>query len=232
MEDKKKNKKSFLIGILIFAFYFIASFYQDIPLKLLNINYQEWSNMAIIIYSLIYELLLILIVIFAYRKELIKQFIDYKNHIKGYLKVYIKYWFLALGLMYVSNLIILMFTSDIAQNEAQVRSLLDSFPLYTFIVTVIFAPVIEELIFRYSIRKICFQIKWLFIILSGLVFGAMHVFGNVTVWTDVLFIIPYSIPGWVFAYTLDKSDNIFVPISLHTIHNGILISLQLLVTVR
>jgi membrane protease YdiL (CAAX protease family) len=46
--------------------------------------------------------------------------------------------------------------------------------------------------------------------------------------TDLLFIIPYSIPGFIFAYVYTKSKNICIPISLHFIHNGIMMSLQIL----
>ncbi len=224
----KKGKEEFLRGMSVFLFYLLASTYQYLPLELFQIDYTKWPAEALLSYSLIYELSMILIIIWSYFKEIKEQFLNFITHFKDYLKEYIKYWFIALGLMMVSNLIIKPFTSDIAKNEEQVRVLIKALPIYTFIVSVIFAPLIEELIFRFSIRKISCYTKYFFIFLSGLVFGFMHVIGNATVWTDWLFLIPYSIPGWVFAYTLLKSDNIFVPISLHTIHNGILVTLQII----
>ncbi len=224
----KKGKKDFLLGTSVFLFYLLASTYQTLPLVLLGINYTTWSNGAIIAYSLIYEFLMILSILWFYRKELYPQLIEYKNNFKTYIGNYIKYWFIALGLMVLSNLLIKPFTNDIAKNEEQVRILINNLPLYTFIVSVIFAPLIEELIFRFSIRKMSCKINWLFIFLSGLLFGFMHVIGSATVWTDWLFLLPYSVPGWIFAYTLVKSNNIFVPISLHTIHNGILVTLQII----
>ena len=68
----------------------------------------------------------------------------------------------------------------------------------------------------------------IFILLSGLVFGSMHVIGSCEHLIDLLFIIPYSIPGFIFAYVYTKSKNLCVPISLHFIHNGIMMSLQIL----
>ena len=56
----------------------------------------------------------------------------------------------------------------------------------------------------------------------------MHVISTLENLVDLLFIIPYSIPGFIFAYIYSKSKNIFVPISLHFIHNGIMMSLQIL----
>ncbi len=224
----QKGKEEFLHGASIFLFYLLASANQSFPLELFGIDYTKWSSGAMIIYSLIYEILIIFIVLWFYRKELYPQFKDYKNNLKKYISGYIKYWFITLGLMIISNLIIKPFTSDIAKNEEQVRILINVLPLYTFIVSVIFAPIIEELIFRFSIRKISCNVNWLFIFLSGLLFGFMHIIGSATVWTDWLFLLPYSIPGWVFAYTFAKSNNIFVPISLHAIHNGILVTLQII----
>ena len=98
-------------------------------------------------------------------------------------------------------------------------------PIYTFISAVIIAPFLEELVFRKSFRDM-FSNNLLFIILSGLTFGAFHVIGSFETLFDLIYIIPYSIPGFVFAYTLSKSKNIFVPIGLHFLHNGILMALQ------
>jgi len=83
-------------------------------------------------------------------------------------------------------------------------------------------------IFRQSFRNL-FQNKWLFIIISGLVFGGMHVFtGNNISKLDLLYLIPYSAPGMAFAYMLYKTDNIFVSMGFHMLHNGIMIALQFL----
>ncbi len=227
----EKEIKQFLIGLGAFIFYFLTSKLISLPLDLFGINYKEWGAEALMTYNIVYELVILCILIFIYFKELKEQFNDYKGHIKEYLKKNIKYWFIALGLMCVSNLIINSIVSGIAKNEEQVRTLLGFFPIHTFILSVLFAPIMEELIFRLSIHKICFKIKWLFIPVSGLVFGLLHVVGSATTWTDWLYIVPYSIPGIMFAYSYVKSSNIFVPISLHMIHNGILVTLQILLMI-
>ena len=99
-----------------------------------------------------------------------------------------------------------------------------------FITAVILAPVIEELVFRQAFRNIITN-NWLFIIISGLVFGSLHVITSYETPTDLLYLIPYSAPGIIFAYTLVKSKNIFVPMGLHFIHNGLLLSLQFVVLI-
>ena len=130
-------------------------------------------------------------------------------------------------LMFVSNAIVSMFTTNAtSQNQQTIIDQLRSYPAYIVIVTIFIAPILEELIFRVSIYKIIGKYKWLFIILSGLIFGSMHVLGEATTLIDYLYIIPYGIPGSFFAYTLYKSNNSCVPISLHIIHNTFALLLQ------
>ena len=101
--------------------------------------------------------------------------------------------------------------------------------LITIIITSIFAPFIEELIFRFSLRKIIGNRKYLFILVSGLLFGTAHVISYITGLSDLLYIIPYAIPGFTLAYVFVDSDNIYVPIGLHCLHNTLTLLLQLLV---
>ena len=90
----------------------------------------------------------------------------------------------------------------------------------------IYAPIIEELIFRRSIRNII-PINSLFILVSGLVFGGLHVVTGYTGPIDLLYLIPYCTPGFIFAYILTKTDNVLVSASIHFMHNGILVAIQI-----
>lgn len=225
-----KNTKNVLKGILAFITYFILSSNVVKILNIMNIDYSKWSENTKYLFNIGYELLILIIIIFILKDTVFNNFKNYIHNIKEYLSKYIKYWFIALGLMYLSNFIVIFITKDIAQNEQGVRALFEANPILTFILASLLAPILEELVFRLSLYKIIGKYKYLFILVSGLIFGSMHVLGNVTVWTDLLYLIPYSIPGSVFAYTLVKSDNIFVPISLHFIHNTFALLMQVLAT--
>ena len=63
--------------------------------------------------------------------------------------------------------------------------------------------------------------KWLFVIISALIFGYLHVSGSETLY-EFIYIIPYGALGGAFAYLLHETDNIYVPIMMHAIHNGLL----------
>lgn len=224
----KKYTKNFLKGLGILLFYLISSLFSNIFLTIFSVDYNSMPIIFKIIYNLSYEILITAIILLVYNDIIKKCFKKFIKNNKEYFNEYIKYWFLALGLIIISNMIItLICGSTTSTNQEEVLYMFSKAPIYTFIITVIIAPILEELVFRLSIRKMISKTNWLFILMSGLLFGCMHVVGNTTIY-EYLYIIPYSIPGWIFAYTLVKSNNIFVPISLHFIHNGILMSLQIL----
>jgi len=229
--EKQKNfeLRNMFIGIGVIFLYLIASALPYDFISFFGINYNNLNIITKQIYLILYEATLTLIIVYIYKKDFIPNFKDFiKNSIK-YFKKYIKYWFIMLGLMVFSNMIITIFTTtQISQNQQSVVESLGQAPIYTFIITVFIAPILEELVFRLSFRKMFSHTNILFIFFSGLFFGCMHVLGSLESLIDLLFIIPYSIPGFMFAYLYTKSKNIFIPISLHLIHNGIMMLLQIL----
>lgn len=234
--SKKSDKelitryKSIGIGIGIIAFYFIFPYFQIIPFKLLNSNPAHLTTGLTSIYLIAYSSLMASIVALIYNKKISKDWKKFKKNSNKYFSENIKYWIISLIIMMFSNLLIQAFIKNgIAGNEQSIRDLLVKSPVYIFFSAVIYAPVMEELTFRLSIKKI-FSNKWVFIILSGLFFGSLHVFSSYNDITDLLFIIPYSVPGMAFAYMLEKTDNIIVPMSFHFLHNGIMISLLTLIS--
>jgi len=171
------------------------------------------------------------IIILLFNKSLKKEFANFKKNHKSYYKNYFKYYLIGLIIMMFSNLIITIISNgSTAGNQDIINELFKISPLYIYFSSVIFAPIVEELVFRKAIRNIV-PSKILFILISGLLFGGLHVFGTVEAWYDLLYLIPYSAPGIVFAYILYKTDNIFVSMGLHFMHNGILIALQFFILI-
>lgn len=226
---KKNNFKNFCIGLGVLLFYLIGSTFCYEITSIFIKNFDDLNIIIKQIYLILYQTILTLIIVYIYTKDLIPNFKDFiKNNIK-YFKKYIKYWFLMLGLMMASNAIIILFvTTSTPQNQQAIIDTLISAPIYIFIISVLIAPILEELVFRLSFRKMFEHSNILFILFSGLFFGGMHVIGSLENLIDLIFIIPYSIPGFIFAYIYTKSKNIFIPISLHFIHNGIMMGLQII----
>lgn len=225
-----KNRENILIGIVAFLLYFVQSLFQYVPLKIMGIDYYQMSLNSKIIYLLCYEFIFILILFLIYRKVFVHDFKDYIKNFRTYIKKYMEYWALAFGLMILSNLIIVsILPNAVATNQENVNAIFNVAPIYMIVSAVFFAPFIEETIFRLSIRNII-KNDTIFIIISGLIFGGLHVIGSFESLVDLIYIIPYSIPGFVFAYTLVKSKNIFVPISLHFFHNGFTMIMQIILS--
>ena len=219
-----------LKGALAIILYFLFNKYAGAFLQILNIDTSALSKETIILYNVIIDLILILILIILYKKELKDDIKDIKINHKKYYGTCFKYWLISLAIMYISNLILIVTTKNIAANEQAIEDLFKVSPLYVYFAAVIYAPIVEEIIFRKSIRKIIPN-KYLFIIISGLVFGLLHVISDINAWHDLFYIIPYSAPGIAFAYMYYKTDNIFTSMGFHFMHNGLLIALQFVILI-
>lgn len=215
-------------GVLGFSLYFFITNNLALPFILLGVDVENLSQTLQSLYIILVQLVIIIALINLYKDHILKCFNDFKMNKDKYLKKYLKYWFFILiGTSLLNLIIILLNNGNIAGNEQAIRDTLKVLPIYTWVSAVLIAPLLEELVFRLSLKSV-FKNKWFFILASGFIFGLFHLVGSVSTMYDLLFILPYSLPGMVFAYLLWDSDNIFVPISMHLLHNGILMSLQFL----
>ena len=229
IKEKNNDLKNMFIGITVIFLYLILSSMPYDFLSLFGVNLNKLSLIFKEIYLVIYEVILLAVIILIYKDEVITSFKDFKKDMLKYLKKYIKYWLVMLMLMIISNLIVTLFTtSNTPQNQKIVIDQLKLAPIYSFITVVLISPILEELVFRLSFKRIFPYTNCLYIFFSGLFFGFIHVIGSLESLSDLLFIIPYSIPGFMFAYTYSKTKNICVPVSLHMIHNFVMIVFQLI----
>jgi len=221
------NKK-IIKAMLIYISYFIYDQFLTLPLSLVGIDYNGMSLVSRAIYVLIYNLIYILILVFLYRDTFKKDLKKYIKNFKKDMPKYLDYWAISYALMMGSSIVInLLIPQSTATNQEILDNLFTRVPFYVIISSVLFAPIMEETIFRLCLRNV-FKSDKTFIIISGFVFGALHVVGSFESFADLAQIIPYSIPGFVFAYTLVKSKNIFIPISLHFFHNAFMTLTQIL----
>ena len=223
----KKYLKNCSIGILVILSYFLLpTLIKSVISYLAN---EALSEEVSVILSIIIEILTLAVILLLFNKRIKENYIDLKKNHKKYFSKYFKFYLIGLAIMYISNaILIFVFNGGLAGNEESIRSILLVHPIYVYISAVLIAPSVEELVFRGAIKNIIPN-SILYILCSGLIFGGMHLVGNVTSIIDLLYIIPYSALGIAFAYIYTKTDNIFVTMMLHTMHNGILISIQIAV---
>lgn len=227
LEQFKNYIKIALIGLITIIIYNATTFLELATLYYTKVDVSKMTITTKTIYLISFEVLIMAIIALINHKKLEKNAIDIKKNYNEYFKEYLKIYILALIIMMISNLIINTLTQEIAGNEQAIRDTFSKAPIYMFFSAVIFAPFAEEMVFRQSIRNII-EDKKIFVIVSGLIFGGLHVIGNINNFYDILYIIPYATPGIAFAYMLEKTDNIFVPMGIHFLHNGLLMTLQII----
>lgn len=183
-----------------------------------------------IIYTISFfnSLLFMGILIKIYYKDIKNNLYKYFNYnFKTNLKTSISYWGVGLSIMYISNIIIGIITNGkIAENEEAVRSLIDASPLYMAFSVMVYAPIAEELVFRKSFREFI-NSKWIYALVSGIIFGGLHALTSITDMISLLYLIPYCSLGIIFGLLYYKTDNIFSTIIVHSLHNTLALILYL-----
>jgi len=212
--------------IIVIICFFI---YQMIMMELLNylgINTQNLSTTSLTGLLFIIDLIEITIFFLIYYNDMIKDIKDFKSNFKKYIKFALKWWIIGLVIMYASNIILYFIVNTGATNEEIVQEQIKKLPLYMLISTSITAPFTEEVVFRKSIRDV-FTNKYLYIIMSFLLFGGVHVLSSNSL-LEILYIIPYGTFGAVFAYMYYKTNNIYTSMFIHFIHNFLIVILSII----
>lgn len=226
MKNKILNKILMIfksIGMMLLLILFSTIFFS-----ILNINPNNISDKMYVVYLTTSELILTVIYFAIYRKTLVNDFKEFKKDINGNLEFAFRYWAVGFAIMVVSNLFItVILGKTIAGNEETVRNYIKTAPILMAISTVLFAPINEELTFRKSIRD-AISNKWAYVLLSGIIFGGLHVISYVSSPLDLVYLIPYCSLGIAFALLYYRTNNIFSSISMHMMHNLLSIIVYLL----
>lgn len=183
--------------VFVFFSYFIVILLLVISL-IFNIDLDTISYFKLTVIDLIGSCIVGVVIMFLYR-NLLKN--DYKKSLKTFEKpkiinfiktVFIGFLeFLAIKVLsaYAVEFIYLIsgITNTITDNQNAIEILTGSAPAMMMISTVILAPIIEELVFRGAIRKVI-KNKKVFIAVSGLVFGLVHVVNSLTLTFEIIFL--------------------------------------------
>lgn len=123
--------------------------------------------------------------------------------------------------LFIIKIIYAMFMDQVGQTQND-QALQQMFKLSTntafmmFLMTAIFAPLCEELLFRGIFMRYFFPKNTvLAIFFSGLVFGTLHFHLGDIFWTLLL----YCTLGWVLAYYYKKTGKLLVSIMIHFLNN-------------
>lgn len=208
------------INYIKLIFLFVAFLMLDyISLILIKIFKFDISSLDNFLYLRIITLLIImLIAVIVYRKDLVADWKIFKKNYKEDLKLAFTYWFVALLLMASSNYLLSKAGLSMPNNEAAVRQMLAAFPFLASLIVIILSPILEELIFRQAFYKV-FNNKIIFVIVSSFLFGILHITGSFDSYYDFFFLIPYMSMGIFFALTMAKTKTIYPSVFVHVFHN-------------
>lgn len=152
-----------------------------------------------------------------------------RNIIKSSLTHYVQMWLIMYGL----NLAIILITGlSSSQNQDTVVQQLTQSPLQIVLVTCVFAPIVEETVFRgavFATLRNCTSFRnaaWV----SGFLFGLLHVFtsllsGNLS---DGIFILVYGTMGYLLCAAEEENQTLISPLFMHGLNNLISVVLILL----
>ena len=221
----KDNVKNIFKLIISFVLFFNLSLVIACIFKLVGINYSDFNYIDYACLNTFIELIMFVVVILFYKKYLKKDLVLFKLNKKDYIKKIISYFLIFLvvkyGIALFSSLLLVMLGSDLvtSENQEAVVNLAKTLPFMMMISTSLLAPFVEEGIFRLGIKKVINN-KYLFILVSGLIFGFMHIFPTeLPIYVALIESLNYVTMGLLLAYIYNETDNIYVVVIIHALNN-------------
>ena len=201
-KDKTKN-------FLAFVFYisFIISMFKDLPLIL---------DVICSISTIIVAMLGCIIYIIDYIEKTFEQIKEkIGKRIKMEAKKITKEIVMFIPVLLISIFITSFFMIGEPANESRINASFYQAPILNSIFIIIIGPVTEEYIFRFLPYKFI-KNKILYIAVSTVVFAAMHVVSDTNPFYYIWF---YMMRPLYYSYRYEKTEDIWVTISMHSLNN-------------
>jgi membrane protease YdiL (CAAX protease family) len=205
LDKIKVTKKDLFLSILLVAVYF-SQFIIDI------------FSEKIRIYAVIgYYLITLGLCLYVFWERYKRDFICFKNDFGKYIKYVFKMWGIMLLASFAAAIIVMALNGN---SQSANQEALNGLPLWFMIpAACIWAPIVEEAIFRGVIRRFISN-DILFVIVSSLSFGLLHTVGQeATLYLTIVQSLQYMAMGAVMAIAYVKSNNIMTNMGVHCVQN-------------
>ena len=223
-----KRISNIIKSLCTFLIFYYSNYLQYIPVMLFNIK--NITPKIRVLLSAFSTVICLFILYFMYRDELRKEWKIFSKKKLECLNTGFIFWILGFIIMLSSNILIsVVFKGTGAGNEKIVQKMITALPLVMFIDAGIMAPFNEEITFRKAFKNLFNNHKVLCVLLSGLVFGFLHVYGTANSLVDFLYIIPYGSFGACFMIAYYKTNTFFTSYIFHTLHNVLLIGISIMI---
>ena len=215
--------------LLCFLLFFSVGNIVTYILNLFNINIELLSNKWLVVYQFVVSFIMFVALFLAYNKSVKKDLKDFKKeknkNITYIVKMFILFMIVKYIVSFISVLIMTLLKYDTnamtSVNQNLIETYIKTSPFLMLVSTAFFAPFYEEVLFRMGMKKV-FKNKYIFIILSGMIFGLMHIFPleeGISLGLGIMQSITYVTMGIFLSYTYYKTDNIFISIGIHFLNN-------------
>ncbi len=206
-EEKNKNSlKSIMIIILYFIFPYLMKFLSGI----------KWL-------TLLFYMLFALLIIHLYKDTFKNDFKDLKENKKKYIKSILINVVLIFAVMIITNALIgiLLDIKETSENDYSLLTMFKKSPLALILLTSIYYPLVEGVIFRKSVRDIIDN-KWTFIIFSSVFYFFFNIAYTSLSLNSIITSLCYLFSMMILSNYYYKSNNFTASVIVMMIYNLII----------
>lgn len=201
------NKQKIMKAVLVFIAYFAYNMVVNCFCEVLGIKDP-------IMISFIADILFSVVIIFFYRKEIYKSICDFRKDY-SFKKRFVVV-ILGVLILFVLNILggivsEMLFSDlyDVDQNTTMIYELANMSTIYTIFKTLIFASIVENIVFRVSIRELV-RNNFAFIIVSSLIYALVNVmYSDFTLLTIVDMVQYFLISFTLSSIYIKYKDSIY-----------------------
>lgn len=206
MKEKKQNSlsiKAICIIISYFILPYLISFITDS--KLINI--------------LIYFIYAVLLV-FLYKNTFKNDFKDLKQNYKKYIKtLFINVAFIFISMIVINAIVQGLFSvTETSENDFSLLNTFKENPMVIMLLTCLYYPLIEGIIFRKAVRDIIDN-KWIFIIFSSLFYFFFNIVYTSMSFSNIMASLCYISTMLIVSHTYWKTNNFTLSIMVMSLFN-------------
>ena len=200
--------KDRILGIALIIIYFAQLIFVPLIYKVTNNN---------LLSTILYEIIILGATLLIFKDRYKHDFLYLKDNFKKYVAFAFKHWLIMLGIILAVGMIQVSLGVN---GESGNQEALKTLPLlYLIPSAIIYAPIVEEAVFRGSIRRLI-KNDVVFIIVSGVIFGLLHTFlSEDGLYNIIIYSLNYVAMGSCLAYSYVKTNNIYTSMMIHAIQN-------------
>jgi len=221
---KRKLYEAIKLFVLLFIFFNIGKLlgfiFSAIGVDVAEFTIVDHAHIEIFVKAIIF-----LLIFLAYRDVYIDDWAKFREKLGYNLKKTGQLFLIFFAVKFGAGLVVAIFSQLFgieaiqSENQEVINSYVSAAPLLMFISAVFLAPFYEEGLFRLGFKKV-FTNKYTFMIISGLVFGLVHIFPtDINLTTAAIQAIPYVAMGVVLAWIYVETKNFYHVTIVHLLNN-------------